>query len=119
MSRSWDTYEWGGRTVATGVTIEWEHRGGGYEWNCWALVSKQSGDQKLWAAYMDGGCSCNMEFEFSPDEYDLSWTPNLKEAASALSRDIRDSNYYGDEDWTPDRRAIVLAELSQIVMKLR
>lgn len=122
MSRDWTRYDWSlpadQANVKTGVTIEWEFEGGGYSWEGWALVSKMSGDQKLYAPYIDSGCSCYSMYEAAPEE--LAWTPNLKEAASTLSRSIRDDDYGpGDDSWAPDQKASTLASLSQAVMKLR
>lgn len=119
--REWTYYDWKlpieERDVKTGVTIEWEFQGGGYSWEGWALVSKMSGDQKLYAPYIDSGCSCYSMYESKPEG--LAWTSSLKEAASTLSRDIRDNDSPGDDDWAPDEKASTLASLSQAVMKLR
>lgn len=122
MSREWTYYDWKQpyeeRNVKTGVTIEWDFLGGGYGWAGWALVSKKQGDVTLYAPYIDSGCSCYSMYESKPDN--LAWTPNLKEAASTISRSIRDEDYGpGDDSWAPDEKANLLASLSQAVMKLR
>lgn len=107
------------KTVETEVTIEWEELTGGYSWAAWALVSKMSGDRKVYGAYIDSGCSCYSSYDGDPEEM-VSWFPSLKEAASSLSRDIKDSDG-GEGEWAnrPDDRAAVLASLSRAVMALR
>lgn len=120
MTREWtySNYESNYKPVKTGVTIEWEFQGGGYSWSLWALVSKDNGEGKLYAPYITSGCSCYGPYEDKPSE--LAWTPNLKEAAASISRNIRDDKYGpGDDRWAPDQKASVLASLSQAVMKLR
>jgi hypothetical protein len=121
MSREWTHYNYYAdpRDEPTGVTIEWEADTGGYDWECWALLSKKQGDVTLYAAYNDSGCSCVSSFEDHPDEYDLAWAPNLKEVASTLSRLMRDIE--PDERWgiTADEKASMLADFSRTVMKLR
>lgn len=117
--REWTHYNYYAepREQSTGVTIEWEYQGGGYSWEGWGLVSKMSGDQKLYAPYIDSGCSCYGMYESKPEG--LAWTPSLKEAAATLSRNIRDNDSPGDDSWTPDEKASLLADLSRTVMKLR
>jgi len=123
MSREWTygqyTYGDGYKDISTGVTIEWEFDTGGYDWETWALLSKEEDGVKLYAAYNDSGCSCVTPYELKPEKYDLAWTPNLKEAASVVSRLLRD--IVPDERWgvSADKKAATLANLSATVMKLR
>lgn len=79
-----------------GITIEYERDGdqSSYDWSSFALLSRKQGGKVEYAAYTDGGCSCNYMYEMSPDFYDLDWVPEASEAVRQIKVFMKEQDYH-------------------------
>lgn len=78
----------------TGVSLIWEAPApDGYEWEHFALVRREHGDGYQYAAYVEGGCSCNSPMDLHPDRYALQWFYTKQEPKAQLQRALRDSYF--------------------------
>lgn len=87
-----DAEEW---STPTGVLVLWSHWSGDYSWEEVALLHKQIGDQHLFFAYTDSGCSCKGAYEDYPRD-DWGWTPRIEEARAQLDTAINGGYYDSD-----------------------
>lgn len=81
-----------------GITVEYEIEadGGSYEWSYVAILSRVNDGKVEYAAYTDGGCSCNYPYDSHPDMYGFSWMPNADEAIRRIKAFMKDDSFFSD-----------------------
>lgn len=99
--------EWRSKDGKETVLIVWELSSSmGYDWEITSIVMNSRGE---YALYSDSGCSCNGEYMWGWDHYDLAWTNNLNEVKRQARESVGKS-----ERISVGRKADNLSKLSKL-----